>query len=107
MIEPQRLSELNDAPEQPGDYVLYWMQNSQRAEFNPALEVAIAEANCLGLPVLVGFGLTDSYPEANARHYAFMLEGLAETEVALREHRSSRSEPGTANDRYPVLQCAP
>ena len=85
MIEPQRLSELNDAPEQPGDYVLYWMQNSQRAEFNPALEVAIAEANCLGLPVLVGFGLTDSYPEANARHYAFMLEGLAETEVALRE----------------------
>ena len=79
MIEPERLTELNDAPEQPGDYVLYWMQNSQRAEFNPALEVAIAAANRLGLPVLVGFGLTADYPEANARHYAFMLEGLAET----------------------------
>jgi deoxyribodipyrimidine photo-lyase len=36
------------------------------------------------LPVLVGFGLTADYPEANARHYAFMLEGLAETEHALR-----------------------
>jgi deoxyribodipyrimidine photo-lyase len=85
VIEPERLTELTDAPERPGDYVLYWMQNSQRAEFNPALEVAIAEANRLGLPVLVGFGLTTDYPEANARHYAFMLEGLAETEHALRQ----------------------
>jgi deoxyribodipyrimidine photo-lyase len=85
VIEPERLTELNDAPEQPGDYVLYWMQNSQRAEFNPALEVAIAEANRLGLPVLAGFGLTPDYPEANARHYAFMLEGLAETQHALRQ----------------------
>jgi deoxyribodipyrimidine photo-lyase len=85
VIEPERLTGLNAAPEQPGDYVLYWMQNSQRAEFNPALEVAIAEANRLGLPVLVGFGLTADYPEANARHYAFMLEGLAETEHTLRQ----------------------
>ncbi len=84
MIEPERVTELNEAPEQPGEYVLYWMQNSQRADFNPALEVAIAEANRLGLPVLVGFGLTADYPEANARHYAFMLEGLVETERALR-----------------------
>lgn len=84
MIEPQRVTQLNDAPEQPGDYVLYWMQNSQRAEFNPAIEAAIDEANRLGLPVIVGFGLTGDYPEANARHYTFMLEGLAETEAALR-----------------------
>ena len=85
MIEPERLTELTDAPERSGDYVLYWMQNSQRAEFNPALETAIAEANRLGLPVVVGFGLTENYPEANARHYAFMLEGLAETDKVLRE----------------------
>lgn len=84
MIEPERITQLNDAPEQRGDYVLYWMQQSQRAECNPALELAIAESNRLGLPVLVGFGLTDNYPDANARHYAFMLEGLAETERALR-----------------------
>ncbi len=61
------------------------MQNSQRAEFNPALELAIAEANRLALPVLVGFGLTKDYPEANVRHYTFMLEGLAETEQVLRD----------------------
>lgn len=82
-IEPARIVELNDAPEQPGDYVLYWMQQSQRAQFNPALEFAVAQANRLALPVVVGFGLTDDYPEANARHYAFMLEGLAETAAAV------------------------
>jgi deoxyribodipyrimidine photo-lyase len=84
VVEPQRLLELNDAPERSGDYVLYWMQQSQREAFNPALEVAIAAANRLALPVLVGFGLMDDFPEANARHYAFMLEGLRETAGCLR-----------------------
>lgn len=85
MVERERLSELNTAPEQAGDYVLYWMQQSQRAAFNPALEVAIAAANRLRLPLVVGFGLLDSLPHARARHYAFMLQGLAETAAALRE----------------------
>lgn len=78
MIEPARIKVLVDAPPaQPARYVLYWMQQSQRAEFNPALEFAVEEANRLGLPVLVCFGLA-AFPEANARHYGFMLEGLAE-----------------------------
>jgi deoxyribodipyrimidine photo-lyase len=84
VVEPQRLLELNNAPERSGDYVLYWMQQSQREAFNPALEVAIAAANRLSLPLLVGFGLTDDFPEANSRHYAFMLEGLRETAQRLR-----------------------
>ncbi|BBL81158.1 hypothetical protein RxyAA322_30120 [Rubrobacter xylanophilus] len=29
-------------------------------------------------------GLTDAYPEANLRHYAFMLEGFADVEAGLR-----------------------
>jgi deoxyribodipyrimidine photo-lyase len=60
------------------------MQQSQREACNPALEVAIAAANRLALPVLVGFGLMDDFPEANVRHYAFMLEGLRETAQRLR-----------------------
>lgn len=83
MIEKSRLQRLNDQPERDGDYVLYWMQQSQREVFNPALEAAVANANRLGLPTLVGFGLSDGYPEANARHYAFMLEGLRDVEEAL------------------------
>jgi deoxyribodipyrimidine photo-lyase len=85
MVERERLSELNAAPERPGAYVLYWMQQSQRAVFNPALEVAITAANRLRLPLVVGFGLLDRLPHAKARHYAFMLQGLAETATALRE----------------------
>src|SRR5947209_8513129 len=83
MIEAERLKHLNGAPEGQGDYVLYWMQQSQRESFNPALEAAIASANRLDLPVVVCFGLTDGYPEANARHYSFMLEGLRDIEAAL------------------------
>ncbi len=59
------------------------MQQSQREAFNPALEVAIASANRLKLPTLVCFGLTDGYPQANARHYSFMLEGLRDVAAAL------------------------
>jgi deoxyribodipyrimidine photolyase len=80
-----RISALNDKEIQSGDYVLYWMQQSQRAEHNPALDLAIREANRLRLPVVVGFGLTDAYPEANLRHYRFMLEGLADVQTALHQ----------------------
>ena len=70
-MEADRISTLNDAPVDATDrYVLYWMQQSQRAHFNPALEYAISRANELGLPVLVAFGLFGDYPEANERHFA-------------------------------------
>ena len=85
MIQPERLQILNDLPARDGRFVLYWMQASQRADGNHALEFAIRKANRLKQPVVVGFGLTDEYPEANERHYAFMLEGLAETGRRLAE----------------------
>ena len=85
-IQSTRIRILNGVePQADGRYVLYWMQQSQRARFNPALEFAVDQANARGLPVLVCFGLTDGYPEANARHHAFMLEGLAEVARSLKE----------------------
>ena len=87
MIEATRCRRLNDRGHRRGRYVLYWMQQSQRASFNPALEYAIEMANCDGLPVLVAFGLMDDYPDANLRHYRFMLEGLRDVAVALAERR--------------------
>jgi deoxyribodipyrimidine photo-lyase len=60
------------------------MQASQRAEYNHALEFAVAKANQMDLPLLVFFGITDGFPDANERHYHFMLEGLKEVKAALR-----------------------
>jgi deoxyribodipyrimidine photo-lyase len=89
IIENSRVKPLNDRRVRNGDYVLYWMQQSQRAEHNPALEYAIQQANDLGQRLVVGFGLMDDYPDANLRHYRFMLEGLAETRRTL-ERRGIR-----------------
>ena len=82
-VNPQRVSVIGSAAARKGRYVLYWMQQSQRAEANDALEYAVGQANKGELPLLVGFGLMDDYPEANLRHYRFMLEGLAGTSAAL------------------------
>ena len=84
-IQDERVRHLNEADVRDGDYVLYWMQSSQRAEHNHALEYAVQRANDLGKRLLVAFGLADAYPEANLRHYAFMLEGLKDVQEALKE----------------------
>ena len=79
MIQNTRIQNRNEHTRRPaGAYVLYWMQEAQRARGNAALEMAIRGANRYGLPVVVCFGLMDGYPEANARHYAFMLDGLSD-----------------------------
>jgi deoxyribodipyrimidine photo-lyase len=82
-IQRERVQNLNEAEVREGDYVLYWMQSSQRAEQNHALEYAVKRANELDQRLLVVFGLTDDYPEANLRHYTFMLEGLKDVQEAL------------------------
>lgn len=83
MIQPDRVIPLNRHEVRGGAYVLYWMQAAQRAEYNHALEYAIERANELKVPSLVAFGLTADFPEANARHYHFMLEGLRDVEKDL------------------------
>jgi deoxyribodipyrimidine photo-lyase len=85
MIHPERVRKLNDRPLQKGRFVLYWMQASQRGEYNHALEYAIRQANEQKLPVTTLFVLTDAFPEANLRHYTFMLEGLKELKGRLEE----------------------
>jgi deoxyribodipyrimidine photo-lyase len=83
-VEKERVRLLNDKPvSETGKYVLYWMQQSQRADYNHALEYAALKANQLELPLVVVFGLMDNYPEANVRHYYFMLEGLRDTQQLL------------------------
>lgn len=62
-------------------FVLLWVQASVRTRDNHALEYAVREANRLNLPLVAVFGLTPDYPEANARHFQFLLEGLRDLKV--------------------------
>ncbi|MBE7200207.1 MAG: deoxyribodipyrimidine photo-lyase, partial [Parafilimonas terrae] len=86
-IQGERIRVLNDVePRGDGAYVLYLLQQANRSSFNPALEFAIEEANRLNLPAVACFGLLDGasgFPEANARHYAFLLQGLADAKAGL------------------------
>lgn len=86
IVEDSRVKRLNDQNIRDGEFVLYWMQASQRIEYNHAFEYAILKSNKLNRSLLVFFGLTESYPKANERHYYFMLEGLKEVQSNLEEH---------------------
>ena len=83
MVKEERVHYRNSEPVRDGEYVLYWMQQSQRSRYNYALEYAVTRANDLGLPCVVFFAVTPDFPEANKRHYRFMLEGLVETKKNL------------------------
>ncbi|MBN2374619.1 deoxyribodipyrimidine photo-lyase [bacterium] len=84
MIHTERIKRLNNKPVKKGRYVLYWMQASQRIEYNHALEFAIQKADEIRNPLLVFFGITSEFPDANERHYWFMLEGIREVETGLK-----------------------
>lgn len=86
-IQPERISYLNKAKLADGKFVLYWMQASQREHFNPALEYTIMLANHYKKSLLVAFVITPSYPEANSRHYSFMIEGIQDVEKSLKKRK--------------------
>lgn len=65
----------NDQPRRHGEYVLYWMQSTQRLEENWALRGAVRLADRLALPVLVYQGLDPTYPYASDRTHTFVLQG--------------------------------
>ncbi len=89
MIHDERIRLLGGGPVRTGQYVLYWMQQAQRAEFNHALEFAIETANELEKPLVVFFGITPAFPRANVNHYRFMLDGLNETREAVEARGAS------------------
>ncbi|MEJ2041542.1 MAG: deoxyribodipyrimidine photo-lyase [Desulfosarcinaceae bacterium] len=99
-IDETRIQHLN-AVSSParGGHVLYWMQQSQRTYDNHALEFAVLQANRLRQPLLVVFGFMPSYPEANRRHFTFMLEGLEEVAAQLKQReiafRADLGKPDT------------
>lgn len=102
MIHDERITHLNDSPiNSNGRFVLYWMQASVRTRYNHALATAIERANTARLPLIVFFQLIDAYPEANARHYAFLLEGLKDVRANL-EKKNIRFLTGIQNHPHHI-----
>ena len=66
-----------------GRRILYWMQASVRVRDNLALAWAQREAEARDLPLDVLFCLDATYPEANARSFAFLLDGLEDVAQGL------------------------
>lgn len=87
MIQKERIKLLNDKQFCNDKYIVYWMQQSQRTDYNHALEYAISQSNKYEKPLIVYFGLTENFPNANIRHYKFMIEGLKEVKKALENRR--------------------
>ena len=83
LVHPARIRTLAGRPGHPGP-VVSWMSRDQRAADNWALLHAAALAKGAGAPLVAAFALAPSFPGATARHYAFMLSGLAATERDLR-----------------------
>jgi len=61
MIQKERVKCLNEESPGKGEYVLYWMQASQRVEYNYALKYATLKANHLNKPVVAFFGITSNF----------------------------------------------
>ncbi|MFP4292992.1 MAG: deoxyribodipyrimidine photo-lyase [Cyclobacteriaceae bacterium] len=85
-VEERRIQKINDKDvNEKGKYVLYWMEQSKRTEYNHALAYAVHQANELKQPLLVCYGITNVYPDFNLRHFTFLMEGLQETEKELKD----------------------
>ncbi len=71
---------LNEKRTQPeGEFVLYWMQSTQRVDDNWALRYATLEADRLGRPLVILQQLDSSNAHASARHHTFVLQGARDT----------------------------
>jgi deoxyribodipyrimidine photo-lyase len=71
------------APKPGGKCVVYWMQRAQRGVDNHAVNLAVAVANALELPLVVYFAGISNFPSANLRHYVFLQQGLPDIEEDL------------------------
>jgi photolyase PhrII len=69
----ERVRPLTTAPP-VGAFVLVWLRCALRGHENPAIDVALAAGDTLGLPVFVYQGLSERHPYMSDRHATFMLE---------------------------------
>lgn len=84
LADDSRVTIRHDGPPDPkGRCVVYWMQRAQRGIDNHAVDIAVAVANLLELPLVVYFAAISNFPHANLRHYIFLNQGLIDIEQDL------------------------
>lgn len=75
----KRVRKINTAQINPdGEFVVYWMQNFRRTQFNFALEYAVQLANEQNKPLLILETLSATYPWACDRFHLYLLQGMME-----------------------------
>jgi deoxyribodipyrimidine photo-lyase len=84
LVDKNRIEKINEAELADREFVAYWMQSSQRLEYNQALGYAVERANQLNQPLLIFFLLNSNFPEAEYGHFRFMLQGLKEIKADLK-----------------------
>lgn len=78
-LERVAVRHIGSAKKKLAGAIVYWMQASQRATWNHALEYAILAAHANpGTPLFVIFILDPRDPSTMGRHGRFMLQGLAD-----------------------------
>mgnify|MGYP000588526988 CR=1 FL=1 len=111
-IQATRIQYLNSRDIIYGRDVLYWMQQSQRAAYNHALEYAVQQANALGQGVIVVFGLMDDYPELmprgiDAQQQNFIrcnTDGMRQSQPFINHLASNRGRYGGLSTRWNSVQ---
>ena len=81
--DPRVTARRRGVPDPYGQCVVYWMQRTQRAVDNAALDLAVRLGNELGKPVVAFFAPVPFYPGANRRNLRFLAEGVPDIEEGL------------------------
>jgi len=68
-----------------GNFILYYMNLTQREDFNYSLEFGIDLSNKYQKPLIVYFPITDYFKFSNLRYYQFMIEGIIKTKKAIEQ----------------------
>jgi len=85
MIE-NRMKIFNKRYPAAGKYALYWMQASQRIDYNFTLSTAVSMANYLNQPLIVLFCVLP-FPGAVKAHYQFLFEGISKVKEKFNKMR--------------------
>lgn len=84
-MNKERIRKLKDGAVGTGP-VVYWMQREQRVNDNWALIASQKYALAAGRKLVVVFNLKNKFLDAGIRQYDFMLKGLKEVEVNLKQY---------------------